>query len=156
MIRRLTTILTALAAMILITIAAATPAAAATTDPAGALAFAFTLDPATVVQLALTVILPILVGLVTTRITSSAAKAWLLAALTLITSIVAELARALATGTTFDVGAAVLVAVPAFAISVATHYGLWKPTGVAETLKDVGRTAAPATVSEAPDYSDTV
>lgn len=138
--RYLPTALAALAAAVLIVFAAAHPAAAATTTDPG-IAFAFTLDPATIVQLALTVVLPIIVGLVTTRVTSSAAKAWLLAALTLLTSLLAELARALAAGTVYDLGVALLAAVPAFAISVATHYGLWKPTGTSEALKDLGRTA---------------
>ena len=137
--RYIPTALAALAAAVLIVFAAAHPAAAATTDP-DAIAFAFTLDVATIVQLALTVVLPIIVGLVTTRVTSSAAKAWLLAALTLVTSLLAELARAIAAGAVYDLGVALLIAVPAFAISVATHYGLWKPTGTADALKDLGRT----------------
>jgi hypothetical protein len=97
----------------------------------------FTLDPATVVQIVLTVVLPILVGLVTTRVTSSAVKAWLLAALTLVTSLVTELARALASGETYDLGVALLAAIPAFGISVAVHHGLWKPTGVSEKAQSV-------------------
>ena len=43
----------------------------------------FTLEPALVIQLILTVLMPIAVGLVTTRTTSGAIKAWLLAGLTL-------------------------------------------------------------------------
>ena len=102
--------------------------------------FVFTLDPATVVQLLLTVIMPIAVGLVTTRTTSSAAKAWLLASLTLATSLLTELGSALAGNTPYDLGIALLAAIPAFAISVATYYGLWKPTGVGGAAQDVERT----------------
>ncbi len=54
---------------------------------------AFTFDPATVVQLLIAFILPILVGLVTTRVTSPAVKAWLLAGLSLVTSLLVELGR---------------------------------------------------------------
>lgn len=101
---------------------------------------AFTLDWAVVVQLVLAVVLPILVGLVTTRVTAGSTKAWLLATLTLVTSIVTELARSLATNTAFDLGIALLAAIPAFAISVATYYGLWKPTGVGTAAQDVEAT----------------
>ena len=100
----------------------------------------FTLDPALVIQLLLAVVLPILVGLVTTRVTSGAKKAWLLAGLTLVTSLVTGLGDAVASNTAFDVGLALIAAVPAFAISVATYYGLWKPTGVGEAAQNVEST----------------
>lgn len=104
-------------------------------------AVAFTFDPATVVQLLIAFVLPVLVGLVTTRVTSPAVKAWLLAGLSLITSLLVELARALASGTTYDLGVALLAALPAFVVSVASHYGLWKPTGVADKAQAIGVTA---------------
>lgn len=100
----------------------------------------FTLDPLAVVQLILTVAMPIAVGLVTTRTTSSAVKAWLLAAFTLVASMLTELADALSSGTPYDVGVALLATVPLFAISVATYYGLWKPTGVGAAAQDVEAT----------------
>lgn len=114
----------------------------------------FTLDTATNVQIALTVILPILVGLVTTRITSSGTKAWLLAALTLVTSLLVEFGRAVESGTTYDLGTALQMAVPAFAISVATHYGLWKPTGVTQYAAEHLRKAPPE--YEVGDVDDTL
>lgn len=110
-------------------------AADAPTAPA---VVAFTLDPATVVQLLIAFILPVLVGLVTTRVTSPAIKAWLLAGLSLVTSLLVELARSIASGTTYDVGVALLAALPAFVVSVASHYGLWRATGVTATVQDVG------------------
>ena len=100
----------------------------------------FTLDPAVVIQLVLTTVMPIAVGLVTTRTTSGAVKAWLLAAFTLVTSILTQLGAALASGTSFDLGMALLAAIPAFAISVATYYGLWKPTGIGKAAQDVEAT----------------
>ena len=100
----------------------------------------FSVDPATVIQLLLTVIMPIAVGLATTRTTSGAVKAWLLAGLTLVTSLLTELGSALASNVPYDLGVALLVAIPAFAISVATYYGLWKPTGVGGAAQDVERT----------------
>lgn len=103
----------------------------------------FTLDPSLVVQLVLAVILPIAVGLVTTRVTASSTKAWLLAGLALVTSLVTQLATAIANATAFDLGLALLAVIPAFAISVATYYGLWKPTGVGEAMQDVESTTLP-------------
>lgn len=97
---------------------------------------AFTLDPATVVQLLIAFILPVLVGLVTTRVTSGALKAWLLAGLSLVTALLVELARALTAGETYDLGVALLTALPAFVVSVASHYGLWRPTGVTEKAQE--------------------
>lgn len=102
--------------------------------------FVFSLDPAVVVQLLLTVFMPIAVGLVTTRTTAPATKAWLLALFTVITSLLTGLAGALANHATFDIGVALLAAIPAFAISVATYYGLWKPTGIGGAAQDVEST----------------
>lgn len=100
----------------------------------------FTLDPAIAIQIVLAVFLPILVGLVTTRVTSGSIKAWLLAGLTLATSVGTQLGQAIAAGVPFDIGLALLAAIPAFAISVATYYGLWKPTGVGHAAQDVQAT----------------
>lgn len=100
----------------------------------------FSLDWAIVIQIVLAVFLPILVGLVTTRVTKGSIKAWLLAGLTLVTSVLTQLGQAIASGTPFDIGLALLAVIPAFAISVATYYGLWKPTGVGVAAQDVEAT----------------
>ncbi len=134
--------LAVLAAALLTVLVLAAPASAAESYAVvvstSTTAVAFTLDPAAVVQLLLAVVLPVLVGLVTTRVTSSAAKAWLLAGLSLVTSLLVELARTITTGGIYDIGIALLAALPAFVISVATHYGLWKPSGVSATVQAVG------------------
>ena len=96
----------------------------------------FTIDPALVIQLLLAVILPIAVGFVTTRITSGAKKAILLAVLTVVTSIVTGLGDAVARSVPFDLGIALFLALPQFCISVAMYYGLWKPTGVTTAAQD--------------------
>lgn len=96
----------------------------------------FTMDAALTIQLVLTVLMPILVGLITKKTTSSAVKAWLLAGTTLVTSVLTGLYDAVINAGVFDLGMALLVAIPAFAISVATHYGLWKPTGVSDAAQD--------------------
>ena len=134
-------LLKVLGVILLAALAFATPASAAPTvhvvTPDG-VAVAFTLDPAAVVQLVVAFILPVIVGLVTTRVTSAATKAWLLAALALVTSLLVELGRSIAAGTTFDVGIVLIASLPTFVISVATHYGLWKPTGVSLAAQNVG------------------
>jgi hypothetical protein len=99
----------------------------------------FTLDGAAVIQLLVATILPIMVGLVTTRVTSAGRKAWLLAALSLVTSVLVEWGSALNAKETFDIGIALIAAIPTFAVSVATHYGLWKPTGVSGAAQDTLR-----------------
>lgn len=105
--------------------------------------FVFTLDPALVIQLVLTVFMPIAVGLVTTRTTSGSIKTWLLAGLTLVTSLLTQLGAAVASNTPFDLGLALLAVIPAFAISVAMYYGLWKPTGIGGKVQDIDTTVLP-------------
>lgn len=122
-------VLGALAALFAVTLIGA-PAYAA--DGSTAPTVAFTLDPLAVVQLLIAFILPVLVGLVTTRVTSGALKAWLLAGLSLVTALLVELARALTAGETYDLGIALLTALPAFVVSVSSHYGLWRATGVTD------------------------
>lgn len=101
----------------------------------------FTLDPATVVQFAVAFVLPLLVGLVTTRVTHGGIKAVLLAGLTLVSSLLVELGESIVAGTVFDLGHALMLALPAFVVSVATHFGLWKPTGLADKAQGVGDSA---------------
>lgn len=100
----------------------------------------FTVDPAVVIQLLLAVILPIVVGLVTTRITRSSIKAWLLAGLTVATALLTGLGDAVASNAVFDLGKALFLALPQFCISVAMYYGLWKPTGIGGAAQDVDST----------------
>lgn len=100
----------------------------------------FNVDPALVIQLVLAVLLPIGVGLVTTRVTSGGKKAWLLAGLTMVTSLVTGLGDAAAENRAFDLGSALFLSLPAFCISVAMYYGLWKPTGVGQAAQDVDKT----------------
>ena len=84
------------------------------------------------------VVFPLLVGLVTKRETHAGRKAVYLAALSVVISLCTELAAALQAGETYNLGTALLTGLGSFLVSVAMHYGLWKPTGVAEKLQDVG------------------
>lgn len=98
---------------------------------------AFTLDPALVIGLLVSTVLPLLVGLVTTRVTHGGVKAVLLAALALVTSLLTELGVAVSNGVTYDLGQGLLLAIPTFLIAVGMHYGLWKPTGAAAGAQSV-------------------
>lgn len=89
------------------------------------------------------VVLPVLVGLVTTRATSAGAKAILLAVLAVATSIVTELIAALQDGTPYNLGLALLLGLGTFIVAVSTHYGLLKPTGVSAAAQGTLRTDAP-------------
>lgn len=102
---------------------------------------AFTLDPALVIGLLVSTVLPLLVGLVTTRVTAPGVKAVLLAALALLTSLLTELGVAISNGATYDVGQGLLLAIPTFLIAVGMHYGLWKPTTTSTKAQNVLVTA---------------
>lgn len=88
--------------------------------------------------LLVSVILPVVVGLVTKRVTDPGHKAILLALLAALTGFLSELLNALTTGDVYDVFSGLLTFVAAFIIGVALHYGLWKPTGVSHKAQEVG------------------
>lgn len=81
-------------------------------------------------------VLPLLVGLVTTRDTNSNRKAVLLVLFSVLTPLLAELAHALSTQTPYDLGLALFTALGTFLVGVGLHYGLWKPTGAAGAAQD--------------------
>jgi hypothetical protein len=80
--------------------------------------------------LVVSVLLPIIVGLVTTKVTSPTAKALLLLGLSLITSLVSAWILAVQSGNAFDLWSALYTSGTVFIIAVASHFGLWRPTGV--------------------------
>jgi len=94
------------------------------------------------------VVFPLLVGLVTKRATNPGRKAVLLAALSVLISLCTELAGALEAGTAYNLGTALLTGLGAFLVAVAMHYGLWKPTGVAEKLQAVGDASGTSGVTD--------
>lgn len=100
----------------------------------------FTLSAVQVGQFVLAVVLPLLVGLVTKKTTDGGQKAILLAALTLVASMLGEAIDVWTGGGVYDIGQSLMLWLPTFVVSVATHYGLWKPTGVSGTLQGVGDT----------------
>jgi hypothetical protein len=88
-----------------------------------------TITTAELVTVLVGVLLPIIVGLVTRAKTGSDIKAMLLAALSVLSGVANGFLNN-PPGTTWDWQHAVLLAVTTWVIAVATHYGLWKPTGI--------------------------
>jgi len=97
----------------------------------------FNLPPALIIGLLVSTILPILVGLVTTRVTSGGIKAVILAALAAATGLLTELGNSIAAGVAYDLGQGLILAFGAFLIAVGLHFGLWKPTTVSAKAQAV-------------------
>jgi len=86
-------------------------------------------------------ILPLVVGFVTTQLTSAKFQAVLLALLTAITGFISEWIQALQSNSQFDFWAALFTWLTGFVTAVAAHYGFWKPTGTTARVLRSGRTA---------------
>ncbi|MGW3191586.1 hypothetical protein ACWDBT_27475 [Streptomyces ardesiacus] len=100
------------------------------------------LDKAYWLGLLISVVLPVLVGLVTKRVTHAGVKAVLLLALSTLNGFLVELAHP---GPDYNVGTAVVLSLVAFGTGVLAHFGLWKPTGVSTKAQESlggGRRAA--------------
>lgn len=91
------------------------------------------LDKAYWIGLVISVVLPVLVGLVTTRVTHAGTKAVLLLALSTLNGLLVEVLHPV---DGFNLGTAVVLAVVSFATAVLSHFGLWKPTGVSSKAQD--------------------
>lgn len=104
----------------------------------------FTFDWPMVLTLLSGTVLPLVVGLVTTRDTNASRKAIILAALAVLIPLCSELANALSTQTPYDVGLALAAALGTFLVAVGMHYGFWKPVGAADAAQRFGRHEAGA------------
>lgn len=91
-----------------------------------------------VVGLLISTVLPLLVGLVTKTVTSSGAKAALLAGLAAVNGLAVEFAASLNAGEPYNIGTGLVIALGSFLVAVGLHYGLYKPTGTSESLQKVG------------------
>ncbi|ASX98702.1 holin [Arthrobacter phage Colucci] len=91
-------------------------------------------------------VMTLLVGLVTTRVTASSTRALLLAALSVLSSIVTELVAALQTNTPYNLGTALAFGLLTFLVAVGTHYGLLKHTSLETAAQNTLVTASPAEV----------
>jgi len=76
------------------------------------------------------VVLPILVALVTARVAGGTVKALVLLVLSGISGFLISWLDALNGGVPFDMSQAAFTTVLGFMVAVASHFGLWKPTGV--------------------------
>jgi hypothetical protein len=92
------------------------------------------LDEAYWLGLLVSVVLPVLVGLVTTRVTHAGLKAVLLLALSTATGFLTEYAGPHDAG--YSVGTAAVLALVSFGSAVLAHFGFWKPVGVAGRAQD--------------------
>ena len=79
-------------------------------------------------------VLPVLVGLVTKKVTKEGTKAILLALLSALAGFGAEY---LGDPDKFILTAALLNWLQTFIIAVAMHFGFWKPTGVSAKAQDI-------------------
>ncbi|MBT2453237.1 hypothetical protein [Streptomyces sp. ISL-86] len=98
-----------------------------------------TLDAAYWYGLLTAFVLPVLVGLVTTRVTHPGTKAVVLLALSAVDSFIVELA---ADTPGWNASNAAVLTLVNFVVAVATHFGLWKPTGIARRAQDAFAKAA--------------
>jgi len=92
------------------------------------------LDKAYWLGLLVSIGLPVLVGLVTTRVTNAGIKAVLLLALSTATGFVTEYAGPHDAG--YSVGTAAVLALVSFGTGVLSHFGFWKPVGVSAKAQD--------------------
>lgn len=97
--------------------------------------------------LVISVVLPVLVGLVTTRVTSAGVKSVLLLALSTANGFLIELAGPHDAG--YSVQTAAVLSLVSFAIGVLSHFGLLKPTGISGKAQDSLITAGPRTAQGA-------
>jgi hypothetical protein len=91
------------------------------------------IDMAYWLGLIITFVLPLLVGVVTTHVTNSSVQAVILLFLSAANGFLVEYAAPHPDG--YSLGSAVVFALVGFVMAVASHFGLWKPTGVARTLQ---------------------
>lgn len=95
------------------------------------------MDKVQLLSLLIGVVLPILVGVVTTEVTSGGVKAVLLAFLSAVAGVLTDVAAG-----GFDLKTSLVNWLVVFLVAVATHFGFWKPTGVTPFVQErVGVTA---------------
>jgi len=99
---------------------------------------AFSVDLQLIIQLLVSTVLPLIVALVTKRTTPGGVQAVLLATLAVVSSGLTELLASIRADEPFDVGVWLVAAIGSFVVGVATHYGLWKPTGTTTKALAVG------------------
>lgn len=112
----------------------------ATGSEAGLPSVTVTFDLPQLLNILLSVVFPVAVGFVTTRVTHPGKKAVLLATISLASGLVSSLLAAALAGVAFNIVGALATGLAAWIIAVATHYGFWRPTGIANAVQAVGVT----------------
>ncbi|MGW3025880.1 hypothetical protein [Streptomyces sp. NPDC001221] len=98
-----------------------------------------TINTAYWLGLVITFVLPLLVGVVTTHVTSPGIQAVLLLLFDAVNGFLVEYTAPHPSG--YSVGNALILTGVAFVMSVAAHFGLWKPTGLSRVVQtNVGLT----------------
>ncbi|MFF3511521.1 hypothetical protein [Streptomyces sp. NPDC002573] len=98
-----------------------------------------TINAAYWLGLCVTFVLPLLVGVVTTHVTAPGIQAVILLALDAANGVLVEYLAPHPAG--YSVTSAIVFALVGFVMSVASHFGLWKPTGLSyQVQKNVGVT----------------
>lgn len=110
----------------------------------------FALDGSTLVLLltfVVSVLLPLLVGIVTTKVTSPARKAVVLVILSFVASVLSEVLNAVVSGTAYDLVTGLFKFGAIAVIAIASYFGVWsRPTSsgispAAYVVENVGRTS---------------
>ncbi|QGJ88901.1 hypothetical protein PBI_TEAMOCIL_47 [Microbacterium phage Teamocil] len=89
-----------------------------------------------IVGMIVSVVLPLLVGLVTKRVTAPGTRAVILAALAALTGLLTELGNSLTAGVTYNLGMGIVFALAAFLVAVGMHFGIYKPTGASTAAQN--------------------
>lgn len=91
-----------------------------------------------VIQLIAGALLPLVVGFITHKLADPGLKATLLIGLSTVTSLLTELADALQTGVTYNLGSALIFALITFLTAVGTLHGFYMPHGMDEAVAAKG------------------
>lgn len=97
----------------------------------------FQLDGWAALNVAIQFLLPLLVGLVTTKLTGRSTQFALLGLLTLLATVGTQELGAHSSGLPLNLVQVLVVAVVNFAVSLLSHYNVWKPTGLTDLLLSV-------------------
>jgi len=101
--------------------------------------YSFTPDWGGLLSLFLTLLLPLFVGLVSTRITSSGMKAVLLLVLASLKTVAESVVAANVADVPWQFVPVVMNVLINFGVACLMYFGFWKPTGVADAALNQGR-----------------
>jgi len=112
---------------------------------------AIDIDIITIINWVIAFGLPLLVGVITKRMSESLPKVLWLAGLNVVNSALGELARSLQEGTVWSLGSFLFTLMGALAVAYGAYSNVWKPTGAAARVQgfkaDSGAPVAPTGVT---------